>query len=149
MALCGRRRKIGRDTNGKPFVHGSPDLHISISHSRNTLAAAATSLGPIGLDVEHHKISRDIVGIAEAAFGPQEREAVRYGGLSAFYRIWSLREAIGKATGEGLQLVMDGQDHVPPSMPDDILVRNGKNRLLGHRLIGADLSIALAISPSV
>lgn len=33
-------------------------------------------------------------------------------GLAGFYRIWTLREAIAKATGDGLGLVIDSMDRV-------------------------------------
>ena len=37
---------------------------------------------------------------------------MRKEGITEFYRIWTLREAIAKATGEGLVMAMDGVDRV-------------------------------------
>lgn len=50
--------------------------------------------------------------LAAKAFGPVERQLVAEGGAAAFYKLWTLREAMGKATGQGLALAADGADHV-------------------------------------
>ncbi len=65
----------------------------------------------LGVDIEPHKL-RNVQAIAARAFGPEEQRLVDAGGAAAFYRLWTLREAMGKATGEGLSLAADGQDHV-------------------------------------
>lgn len=48
--------------------------------------------------------------MAAWGFGPRECAAIAIGGAAAFYRIWTLREAMGKATGEGLALATDRRD---------------------------------------
>ena len=48
--------------------------------------------------------------MAEATFGPLETQRVGRTGERGFYRIWTVREAMGKATGEGLRLVADRLD---------------------------------------
>jgi hypothetical protein len=48
--------------------------------------------------------------MAAWGFGPGECAAATIGGAAAFYRIWTLREAMGKATGEGLALATDRHD---------------------------------------
>ena len=66
-------------------------------------------------------------------------------GVSAFYRIWTLREAISKATGNGMALVMDRVDHVPISMMDGSLVAAGDEWLFAHEVIAQEFSVALVI----
>lgn len=85
--------------------------HISISHSYKYVACAVTLQGTLGLDIEHHK-TRDFCAIANYAFGQGECEAVKFGGEDAFYRIWTLREAMAKATGDGALQGMNGNDAV-------------------------------------
>jgi hypothetical protein len=66
-------------------------------------------------------------------------------GLSAFYRIWTVREAIGKATGEGMALVTDGTDRVPVAMADGAFAAGRGGWLLAHDVIAQDFSLALAV----
>ena len=66
-------------------------------------------------------------------------------GVSAFYRIWTLREAISKATGDGMALVMDRNDHVPTLMADGLLVRANTQWLLAHQQVACNFSLALAV----
>jgi 4'-phosphopantetheinyl transferase len=63
----------------------------------------------IGIDVECHR-PRDFGALADQAFGPVEQREVAVGGQEAFYRIWTLREAMAKATGDGLALVLNRHD---------------------------------------
>ena len=62
-------------------------------------------MGPIGIDIEYRDPARDLDRLAEAAYGAEECRAVAACGISAFYRIWTVREAISKATGDGMALV--------------------------------------------
>ena len=65
-------------------------------------------------------------------------------GLSAFYRIWTVREAISKATGDGMALVTDGTDRVPVAMADGTFAAARDDWLLAHDVIAQDFSLALA-----
>ena len=137
-------RTIHTDDRGKPIVHGQPERHISIAHSGAVIAAAASTIGPIGIDVECHK-TRDLNGLALAAFGPIECAAVATSGVSAFYRIWTLREAISKATGDGMALATDRIDRVPAAMNDGKMVAIEDGWFIAHELIAPALSMALAL----
>jgi phosphopantetheinyl transferase len=66
-------------------------------------------------------------------------------GVSAFYRIWTLREAISKATGDGMALVADRIDRVPICMMDGSLVAAGDEWLFAHEVIAQDFSLALVV----
>ena len=65
------------------------------------VVAAASMLGPVGVDVESHRPRPSFDALAAFAFGPRERDIARRS-PEAFYRIWCLREAMSKATGRGL-----------------------------------------------
>jgi phosphopantetheinyl transferase len=73
-------------------------------------ACAITNLGTIGIDVEF-RAGRSFPAIAAAAFGPGEQRVVTREGGSAFYRIWSLREALAKARLNGIERLTDGCDY--------------------------------------
>jgi 4'-phosphopantetheinyl transferase len=93
------------DDGGKPSVDpalASP-VRFNLSHTRGLVAAAVCVGHDVGVDVE--RCDRD-VGVEELArryFTPEEVELVRGdGGRDAFFRLWTLKEAAVKATGEGL-----------------------------------------------
>jgi 4'-phosphopantetheinyl transferase len=71
--------------------------HFSLSHSRHWIACVTSSQAPLGVDIEVNDPSRDIIGISELVFPPHEHswllsqpDTER---LSAFYYLWSAREA--------------------------------------------------------
>lgn len=144
MALGGTGWTLEADRQGKPVAHGPFGRHVSIAHSRDLVAAAASVVGPIGIDIEYRNPARDLDRLAEAAYGAEECRAVAAYGIAAFYRIWTVREAISKATGDGMALVTDRTDRVPPAMTDGSFVAAGGDWLLAHDVIAPDFSLALA-----
>jgi len=143
MALGGTGWTLEADGQGKPVARGPFARHVSIAHSRDMVAAAASVVGPIGIDIEYRNPTRDLDRLAEAAYGAEERRVVAAYGIAAFYRIWTVREAISKATGDGMALVADRTDRVPPAMTDGRFVAGGE-WLLAHDVIAPDFSLALA-----
>ncbi len=92
------KREDGRIEAQSP-VPGRPAPRISLSHSGELVACALSTDGSVGIDVEQLRSDRDCVALAEAAFSSSEIAAVRESGWAAFYRIWTLREALFKAAG--------------------------------------------------
>ncbi|MGL4206706.1 MAG: 4'-phosphopantetheinyl transferase family protein [Aeromonadaceae bacterium] len=80
---------------------GLPDF--SLSHSGETLALVLGS-GPLGLDIEQYRPRRNLQRLLESLLSPDEQAwlASEEDGLVAFYQLWTLREAILKASGRGL-----------------------------------------------
>lgn len=95
--------KIGRLESGQPYFIGL-NLFCSISHSANRIAVCYSS-EPIGIDIESHK-QRNFDRLVEHYFHSSEQTL--YSGLSVserlpwFYRQWTGKEAIVKASGDGL-----------------------------------------------
>ena len=93
--------------HGWPRLPHAPDITISVSHS-GSCVAVAFALGPrIGLDVESlHRTVRP--GLADVVLSEPERAALDRttpGSLpSAFLRYWVRKEAVLKATGDGLRV---------------------------------------------
>jgi phosphopantetheinyl transferase len=109
--------QIQPNSNGKPYVFtptGITAPYISLSHTEGLVACAISHDSPLGIDIEHWRV-RDFTALANYAFGPREQEEVARDGVSAFYRIWTLREAIAKASGTGLFASLDGHDCVADS----------------------------------
>jgi phosphopantetheinyl transferase (holo-ACP synthase) len=100
---------------GKPLVTscgGEKSPSVSISHSGSWSACAVSYDGDVGIDIETMRADRDCLGIAMHAFGPLEYDEVAREGGSRFYAIWTMREAIAKAVGIGLEMAADGKDRV-------------------------------------
>lgn len=85
---------------------------VSLSHSGGWVACAISDAGPLGIDIEAHRPDRNFCGIAAAAFGPGEQSQVASGGAASFYRTWTLKEAMSKASGRGIAEVTDHIDRV-------------------------------------
>lgn len=90
--------------HGVPSLEGRPGIHVSLSHSRGRVMAAA-DLKPVGVDIE----MRTDMGleIATQVLAPKELLVLREDGNSrvAFLRHWARKEAlikIGRATLETL-----------------------------------------------
>ena len=91
--------KIRTTDWGKPYFVDSP-LHFSISHSKNH-AFCALADHPIGIDAE--EMDREIpLRLAEKILSPAEKARFN-GSRDALLRLWVLKEASVKLTGEGLQ----------------------------------------------
>ena len=136
---------IATDERGKPIAVGGVERQISISHTGSFVAAAVSAIGPVGIDIERRDRSRDVVSLATAAFGRAEAAEVAVEGATAFYRIWTLREAISKATGAGFPAAVDRIDRVPARMTNGIWVEGDGNWLMAHDVLDEDTSLAIAI----
>jgi len=110
---------LEHDVDGKPWLYRNQErfpMAVALSHSRMVVAGAITDLGVIGIDVEFCA-DRQFESIASTAFGPVEQRVVAREGRDAFYRIWTLREALAKASRSGTALLTDRKDYFAHS-PD-------------------------------
>jgi 4'-phosphopantetheinyl transferase len=98
------------EPHGRPALPGT-GLHASITHSGDLVGLALTRVGPVGLDVE--RITEvDVDGLARSVLHPDERVA----DLAGFFRYWTRKEAVVKATGDGLGVALP---EVRVSAPDE------------------------------
>jgi 4'-phosphopantetheinyl transferase len=92
------------EPHGKPVLADSP-VHFNLSHTADTVMIAVAS-SPVGVDVEPGPSGRDSLKLSRRFFSPAEAEWVREAGPveagERFLRLWVRKEAILKATGEGL-----------------------------------------------
>ena len=107
---------------GKPYF---PDggLHFSISHTRRHVFCAL-STRPIGIDAEEQDRSIDL-RLAQKILSPAEKARWEQAAdrRQALLRLWVLKEAAAKRSGEGLR----GYPNHTDFSPDDprISIRNG------------------------
>lgn len=79
--------EIARESGGKPFFPGRPDIHFNLSHSHGA-AVCALHDKPVGVDVEKLR--------------PAPRRLADGMEDEAFFRLWTAREATVKRRGQGI-----------------------------------------------
>jgi 4'-phosphopantetheinyl transferase len=110
--------------NKKPHIEG---IHFNTSHSRD-LALIAISTAIIGVDIEFEQPDFDYTDISLSALTEDEQAFIKHNSnpISNFYTIWTRKEALLKASGEGL---VDQMNQVS-TMERDVSRYNHKYRLL-------------------
>ncbi|MFE9446527.1 4'-phosphopantetheinyl transferase family protein [Streptomyces sp. NPDC006602] len=97
---------VGRDGDGRPFLHRPAGLDVGISHTAGMLVVGVARGRRIGVDVEASDRSLLAPGFAEKFCHPQE--LAELSGLRPaernlrLVRLWTLKEAYTKALGVGL-----------------------------------------------
>jgi 4'-phosphopantetheinyl transferase len=102
--------------NGKPFLPQS-EIHFNVSHS-GEIVAIALAANELGVDIEAKRRIPEIAAIAGRFFSKDEAERVcaATDTTAEFFRIWTMKEAVVKASGQGLGLPLDCFT-VPSSAP--------------------------------
>lgn len=107
------RGELDFGPHGKPQLADSAhaDITVSLSHSVNVVACAFARNASIGLDVEAMGNHEDIATAGSQHLAADERAYLRrlptHQQNEVFVRLWTLKEAVAKATGLGLQLSLD------------------------------------------
>lgn len=91
--------------NGKPFLENR-QLQFNLSHSGDLALIAVAQSRQVGADIEQVRPMPDLRAVAARVCTPGELD--RLGGLAdsdrerAFFAMWTRKEALAKATGEGI-----------------------------------------------
>jgi len=98
---------LNYDTNrfGKPFIaNASHNLQFNISHSTDyILLIFGFNPSPVGIDIEENNLDFNFLDIADQYFSDREKESLSCDNPSKqFFKIWTRKEAMMKAIGEGL-----------------------------------------------
>lgn len=105
-------RKVYYTKQGKPYIlhpdqgiDEPPPVHISISHSQNHVMCVVSDT-VIGCDIEYADIEKtDCLSLASRFFSDEECRVVE-SDTSAFFRLWTQKEAYCKCTETPLPLVL-------------------------------------------
>ncbi|MCX7899762.1 MAG: 4'-phosphopantetheinyl transferase superfamily protein [Methylocystis sp.] len=106
--MAPRDWRFAAGAHGKPYLVDAPiDLRFSLSHTRGMVAVAIAKGAEIGVDVEGPRGVSDAMKLAERYFTTPEVALLRDtpegdARREIFLRIWTLKEAVIKAVGEGL-----------------------------------------------
>jgi len=95
--------------SGKPGL-ADGRLQLSITHTRGFVACAVAHEA-VGVDAEVSDHATDVLATAERFFAPEEIQLLHASPpeerTRLFFRLWTLKEAFVKATGEGLRRNLD------------------------------------------
>ena len=98
--------RFGR--NGKPFLVQDHDLQFNISHTTGCAVLALCHNHEIGIDIEMTSRNTDFEGVARKVFTRREQEVLMTLSKSEkrklFFRLWTAKESLMKATGLGFSL---------------------------------------------
>jgi 4'-phosphopantetheinyl transferase len=113
--------------HGKPRLPDVPDLQFSVSHSGNCVAVALLRGSDVGVDVE--EIGRfhaaELDEMAEYTLAAEERAELARRPVDtraiAFTAYWTRKEAVVKATGQGVAAPLSELVVSSPSSPPRVL----------------------------
>jgi 4'-phosphopantetheinyl transferase len=178
LGLPPSRVPLRRDCDRCGGPHGKPrvaagGVEVSVSHSAERIAVAAAVGAPLGVDVERIGAGLDADGIARRLL--TQAESATYRALPPRDRVrslltyWTRKEAVLKATGDGLRvspalLEVSGPDEEPrllawpgrPGMPGRTSLHRltaGPDHVASLAVIGPELTVterdgrALLLSP--
>lgn len=95
---------------GKPALLGD-GIEFNVSHAGHWFACAVSENGPVGIDVEQVHAMRDMLAVAQHFFAPAEVERLfaiaEPDRTQSFFECWTRKEAVIKATGEGVSRPLD------------------------------------------
>jgi 4'-phosphopantetheinyl transferase len=135
--------EFSRGIFGKPVLAGRSSrsrISFNLSHSEAVAVIAVSVDADLGIDVERKKRIQDWQSVARRFFSAREnaelmslQESAR---LDAFYDVWTRKEAIIKATGEGLHARLDEFDVAlsPGAMIRVVADYSDEQKYVGWRL---------------
>lgn len=120
--------EFGYNADGKPFLICRPDIHFSISHTKNAILVAISD-APIGVDIETFRSPSE--SLIERTMNHAEQKAIAAIGRTItnttdgnatakrnpiFSAIWTRKEAVLKLRGTGIQgdlkNLLSGPEHI-------------------------------------
>ncbi|MEV7187279.1 4'-phosphopantetheinyl transferase superfamily protein [Kitasatospora sp. NPDC093102] len=132
--------------HGKPWVEGkAAGWELSLSHARDMVAVAVAHGHAVGVDVEYF-VPAATPGVPveyELVLTPAERAVVEALPVErrakACLTLWTRKEAVLKATGEGLNTSMESFTVSPAFTPPELIAWHGPDAPGRPRLALADL----------
>ncbi|MGC4759978.1 4'-phosphopantetheinyl transferase family protein [Micromonospora trifolii] len=146
---------LTHDREGRPVVRvdevsGSVELAVSVSRTAGLVVVAARRDGALGVDVERIR-QLPALALARRWFPPAELAWLsgrpEAGRTVDFLRLWTAKEAVGKALGRGLR--NGGLRRLMPVPGLPLRQVPGAEPLwVGHPQLGGDLVLAVAARAS-
>lgn len=100
------------DERGRPYQPAGRGPAFSMAHSGEMLVLAFSGTAAIGVDVEQVRPVKGWPGVLDSVLHPAEKAALQFIGShdqrTRFFRHWTLKEALSKAAGMGLEVPFPG-----------------------------------------
>lgn len=133
---------------GKPRLAHHTSVHFSLSHSEDRAVLAVSDTVVIGADIERVR-ALEHLDLARRYFHPNEVAAIlclprREEQLEAFFRIWTLKEAVVKSLGTGLSIPLDSFEVSIATSPPTMVFCPGDAPAWWLHLVVGDYCRALA-----
>jgi 4'-phosphopantetheinyl transferase len=127
LKVAPRDVPIATAVKGKPCLKGG-GTYFSVSHTK-AVAVVAVALARVGVDVEEMDAGFPHAEVAERFFSEGEAHAVRAEAdpqrrAAIFFSYWTRKEALLKASGEGL--------HADPKCVDFSVTQKGEGSWMDH-----------------
>ncbi|WP_326606486.1 4'-phosphopantetheinyl transferase superfamily protein [Streptomyces sp. NBC_01799] len=111
LGTTANRVVVGSSCPDCPRPHGKPTLpgtewQASISHSGRLVAVALSTAGPVGIDLERIDETIPLFELWPHILSAAESVACPHDTPHSFFRTWTRKEAVLKATGDGLRISM-------------------------------------------
>jgi 4'-phosphopantetheinyl transferase len=120
---------LDKYSNKKPYLPSHPSVFFNITHAGDC-AVIAIAKNPVGVDIEYVNKDFDYNEILSGIFNKSEIHEVFNSNNKqrTFYKLWTRKEAIVKATGKGIDdhfpeiVSLDGYHHMRPELLGNIKV---------------------------
>ncbi len=93
---------------GKPMLKGSNPIYFNLSHAGDYAVCVVSNMS-VGIDIEgKHKMNEKVM---RKCFSEKEKNWVNENAQEKqerFFRLWTAKEAVSKATGKGLSQIVEG-----------------------------------------
>jgi 4'-phosphopantetheinyl transferase len=103
--------------HGKPRLADTAAPHFSVTHSGDLVGLAVRPDAPVGLDAEELRPLSDLAAMVRHAWSPAELGRGVPVDAAAFLATWTRKEALLKATGDGLSVAMAALTVTAPGEP--------------------------------
>ncbi len=117
---------FGANPHGKPTLADADGITFNVSHSGDYVLVAVGQAAAIGVDVERWRPGLDGAGVGRQVFTPTElaliSDAPDAETTFRFFRQWTFKEAVAKASGLGLSLNLPRFEIVFPNDTPELVV---------------------------
>lgn len=117
---------------GKPFLENS-NIHFNMSHSHNMVSYIVALNYKVGIDIERHDENLNVQELASLVLTSAESQYFSSinskDRVALFYHLWTKKEALIKANGQGLSYPINTIEAIALSAGGNILLTTGKNTL--------------------
>ncbi|MFC4535916.1 4'-phosphopantetheinyl transferase family protein [Sphaerisporangium dianthi] len=122
--------------HGRPRLPAAPELRTSLSHSGERVVLAVARHAEVGVDVEILTMSKDPGTLARRILSEAELDdwtrLPHHDRRPALKTYWTRKEALVKATGEGLRTPLSAITVSPPSAPAALIAWPGHPGVVGR-----------------